>query len=96
VCKKFWFAPLQAACAAFLSPNAAAKTITFRKGGWGLTYANKTREAQVLLAGSIWLERGEYEWTVKHTNFYIVMLEEMSDLRALPLDHAHFTIFQSI
>ena len=25
----------------------------FTKGGWGLTYANKTREAQVLLAGSI-------------------------------------------
>ena len=24
----------------------------FAKGGWGLTYANKTREAQVLLAGS--------------------------------------------
>ena len=22
------------------------------KGGWGLTYANKTRETQVLLAGS--------------------------------------------
>jgi len=34
------------------SPNTVAKTITFHKGGWGLTYANKAREALFLFAGS--------------------------------------------
>ena len=38
----------------------------FAKGGWGLTYyANKTREALVLLASrtmNTCLEIGEYEW----------------------------------
>ena len=41
----------------------------FAKGGWGLTYyANKTREALVLLASGTMntcLEIGEYEWAIK-------------------------------
>ena len=40
----------------------------FAKGGWGLTYTNKTRESQVLLAGSTmnnFHEKGEYEWAIK-------------------------------
>ena len=47
---------------------------TFVKGGWGLTYVNKTREAQVLLAGSSIMKdlprKGEYKWAIKHTIFH--------------------------
>ena len=46
----------------------------FAKGGWGLAYANKTREAQVLSAGSTMntcLEKGEYECAIKQ----IIVLE---------------------
>ena len=43
------------------------KQSPFAKGGWGLTYANKTREAQVVLAGitmNTCLENGEYKTRV--------------------------------
>ena len=56
------------AYAAFLlvgrsSPNAVAKTVTFCERSWGLSYADKTRKVQVLLAGSTintYLEKWEY------------------------------------
>ena len=47
------------------------------KGGWGLNYTNKTRETQVLLAGSTMntcLERGEYEWAIKQIIIYYLLI----------------------
>ena len=42
----------------------------FAKGGWGVTYANKAREAQVLWQVLVTcLVIGEYEWALKHSIF---------------------------
>ena len=52
---------------------------TFAQGVWGLTYANKTREAQVLpSAGSsmkyLPIEIGEHERDIKHTTIFHIYL----------------------
>jgi hypothetical protein len=44
------------------------------KGGWGFTYTNKTREEQVMLAGSTMntcLEKGEYKWAIKQISLLV-------------------------
>ena len=46
----------------------------FMKGGWGFTYTNKTREEQVMLAGSTMntcLEKGEYKWATKQISLLV-------------------------
>ena len=47
----------------------------FTKSGWGLTYTNKIREAQVLLAGSTMntcLKKGEYKWAKKQIIIFMM------------------------
>ena len=47
----------------------------FAKGGWGLTYTNKIREAQVLLAGSTMntcLKKGDYKWAIKQIIIFMM------------------------
>jgi hypothetical protein len=49
---------------------------SFMKGGWwGLTYANKTREAPVLLAGSTLKDlprNRDYKWAIKDSFLYFM------------------------
>jgi hypothetical protein len=44
----------------------------FAKSGWGLIYANKTRGAQVLLAGITII--GEYKWAINTLYLIYILL----------------------